>query len=79
MLPPDKLAAALVGSEANHSVKDVLYREPSANEKAVSAAINDEIGRIEAKMSVMLAHIEGHYEAEIAKLKGFSFLRRIFS
>ena len=69
MLPPDKLAAALTGAEANHSVKDVLYREPTASEKAVASVIADEVGRIEAKLSVTLSHIEGNYESQVANLK----------
>ena len=69
MLPPDKLAAALTGAEANQSVKTVMYREPTASEKAVAEEIAHEVGRIEAKMSVMLAHIEGHYESQVANLK----------
>ena len=73
------LAKALVGAEASNSVATVKYREPTANEAAVASAIADEVGRIEAKLSVMLSHIEGRYESEIAKLKGFSFIRRIFS
>ena len=69
MLSADKTAAALVGAEANHSVRDIVYREPTASEKAVTETIATEVGRIEAKMSVMLAHIEGHYESQVANLK----------
>ena len=59
----------LVGAEANHSVRDIVYREPTASEKAVTETIATEVGRIEAKMSVMLAHIEGHYESQVENLK----------
>ena len=69
MLDNPKLAAALVGAEASNSVATVKYREPSASEKAVASAIADEVGRIEAKTSLMLAHIEGHYESQVANLK----------
>jgi phage host-nuclease inhibitor protein Gam len=69
MLGPDLLSKALVGAEANQSVKTVMYREPTASEKAVAEEIAHEVGRIEAKMSVMLAHIEGHYESQVANLK----------
>ena len=46
---------------------------------AVTKVFNDELNRIEGQLSIMVSHIEGRYEAELAKLKGFSFLRRIFS
>ena len=69
MLPSETLSKALVGAEANQSVKTVLYREPTAGEKAVAEEIACEIGRIEAKLSVTLAHIEGHYESQVANLK----------
>lgn len=69
MLAPDLLSKALVGAEANQSVKTVMYREPTASEKAVAEEIAHEVGRIEAKMSVMLSHIEGHYESQVANLK----------
>jgi hypothetical protein len=46
---------------------------------AVTRVFNAELNDIEGKLSIMLSHVEGRYEAEIAKLKGFSFLRRIFS
>ena len=69
MLAPDLLSKALVGAEANQSVKTVMYREPTASEKAITEEIAHEVGRIEAKLSVMLAHIEGHYESQVANLK----------
>ena len=69
MLETPTLAKALVGAEAANSVSTVKYREPSASEKAVASAIADEVGRIEAKLSVTLAHIEGHYESQVANLK----------
>ena len=69
MLSAETLSKALVGAEANQSAKTVLYREPTASEKAVAEEIAHEIGRIEAKLSVLLAHIEGHYESQLANLK----------
>jgi hypothetical protein len=45
----------------------------------VTRVFNEEIGAIEAQLSVLLSHVEGRYESEIAKLKGFSFIRRVFS
>ena len=68
MLAPDLLSKALVGAETNNSVRDVLNRVPG-NEKAITEEIAHEVGRIEAKLSVMLAHIEGHYESQVANLK----------
>ncbi len=69
MLETPTLAKALVGAEAANSVSTVKYREPSASEKAVASAIADEVGRIEAKLSVTLSHIEGNYESQVANLK----------
>lgn len=46
---------------------------------AVTKVFNVELNSIEAQLSLMLSHIEGRYEAEIAKLKGFGFFRRLFS
>ena len=69
MLETPTLAKALVGAEAANSVSTVKYREPSASEKAVASVIADEVGRIEAKLSVTLSHIEGNYESQVANLK----------
>ena len=69
MLETPTLAKALVGAEASYAVSTVKYREPTAGEKAVAFAIADEVGRIESRVSVMLAHIEGHYESQVANLK----------
>ena len=69
MLETPTLAKALVGAEAANSVSTVKYREPSASEKAVASVIADEVGRIEAKLSVTLSHIEGNYESQVASLK----------
>lgn len=69
MLDSSTLAKALVGAEASNSVAAVKYREPSANEKVVASVIADEVGRLEAKLSVLLAHVEGHYESQVANLK----------
>jgi hypothetical protein len=45
----------------------------------VTRVFNEEIGAIEAQLSILLSHVEGRYEAEIAKLKGFGFIRRLFA
>jgi hypothetical protein len=46
---------------------------------AVTKVFNEELGQIEAQLSILLSHIEGRYESEIAKLKGArGFFRRIF-
>jgi len=66
MLANDKLASAIVGATANHSVKDVMYAAPTADETRISGILKDEIGRIESKVSVLLSHIEGHYESQVA-------------
>ena len=68
MLESAQLAKALVGAETNNSVRDVLNRVPG-NEKAIAVEIAHEVGRVEAKLSVMLSHIEGHYESQVANLK----------
>lgn len=69
MLETPTLAKALVGAEAANSVSTVKYREPSASERAIASVIADEVGRIEAKLSVTLSHIEGNYESQVANLK----------
>src|SRR5271157_4772463 len=69
MLDTPTLTKALVGAEASSSVAAVKYRVPSADEKAVQIEIDHEVGRIEQKLSVMLAHIEGHYESQVANMK----------
>lgn len=69
MLETPTLAKALVGAEAANSVSTVKYREPSASERAIASVIADEVGRIEAKLSVTLSHIEGNYESQLANLK----------
>jgi hypothetical protein len=69
MLDSPTLAKALVGAEASNSVATVKYREPSASESRVASVIADEVGRIEAKLSIMLAHVEGNYESQVANLK----------
>jgi phage host-nuclease inhibitor protein Gam len=69
MLDNPALAKALVGAEASNSVATVKYAAPTADEKRVSELIAHEVGRIEAKLSVMLAHIEGNYESHVANLK----------
>ncbi len=89
MLEPATMAKALVEAEANHSVKNILYAAPTADETRVREIIADEIGRLHAKMSVALMHIEGEYESKLANLQlqakqqvvkteKVSFLRRIF-
>jgi len=89
MLEAATMAKALVEAEANHSVKNILYAAPTADETRVREIIADEIGRLHAKMSVALMHIEGEYESKVANLQlklqslapqteKVSFLRRIF-
>lgn len=46
---------------------------------AVTRVFQEELNRIEGQLSIMVSHVEGRYEAEIAKLKGFGFIRRFFS
>lgn len=46
---------------------------------AVTRVFQEELNHIEGQLSIMVSHVEGRYEAEIAKLKGFSWIRRIFS
>ena len=69
MLPVETLAKALTGAEASNSVAAVKYAAPTADETKVQAAIDAEVGRLHAKLSVMLSHIEGHYESQVANLK----------
>ena len=69
MLDNSTLAKAIVGAEASKSVGAVMYREPTASEKVVASVIADEVGRIEAKVSLLLSHIEGHYESKVANLE----------
>ena len=69
MLEAATMAKALVEAEANHSVKNILYAAPTADETRVREIIADEIGRLHAKMSVVLMHIEGEYESKVANLQ----------
>jgi hypothetical protein len=55
-----------------------MYQVPTADEVKVGATIADEIGRIEHKLSLMLAHIEGHYESQVAKLKAKLVITRMY-
>jgi hypothetical protein len=63
------LAKAIVSSTASQSVQTVMDRVPTADEKRVGATIADEVGRIEKVASLMLAHIEGHYESRLANAR----------
>jgi hypothetical protein len=69
MLNNPTLAKALVGAEANNAVAAVKYAAPTADETKVGELISHEVGRIEARVSVMLSHIEGNYESQVANLK----------
>jgi len=69
VLDTPTLTKALVGAEAANSVATIKYAAPSADEKKIEGIIADEVGRIEARLSVMLAHIEGNYESQVANLK----------
>jgi hypothetical protein len=73
-----KLQASIVSMLADTGAKNAAARL-GMDLDAVTKVFNEELGQIEAQLSIMLSHIEGRYESEIAKLKGFSFIRRIFS
>jgi len=86
VLDTPTLTKALVEAEANASVRNIKYAAPTADEAKITEIVKDEIGRIEAKMSILLMHIEGEYESKIANLElalkkqapSKSFLGRIF-
>ncbi len=63
------LASVLTGATASQSVQTVMDKAPDASEKRVAATIADEVGRIEKHLSLVLAHVEGHYESQVANLK----------
>ncbi len=60
------LASVLTGATASQSVQTVMDKAPDASEKRVAATIADEVGRIEKHLSLVLAHVEGHYESQLA-------------
>ena len=74
----DKLRDSVVSMLADTGAKNAAARL-GMDLDAVTKVFNEELGAIEAKLSLLLSHVEGRYESEIAKLKGFSWLRRIFS
>ena len=73
-----KLRDSVVGMLADTGAKNAAAKL-GMDLDAVTRVFQEELNRIEGQLSIMVSHIEGRYEAEIAKLKGFSFLRRIFS
>jgi hypothetical protein len=74
----EKLQASVVSMLADTGAKNAAARL-NMDLDAVTKVFNEELNKIEAQLSILLSHVEGRYESEIAKLKGFSFLRRIFS
>ncbi len=74
----EKLKASIVSMLANEGAKNAAARL-GMDLDAVTKVFNEELGGIEAKLSILLSHVEGRYESEITKLKGFSWIRRIFS
>jgi hypothetical protein len=82
-----KIVASVVSTLADQAAKNVAVKT-GADLSAISSVIADEVGRIEAQLSVLLAHVEGRYESEIANLKleiarltpspARSFLGRLF-
>ena len=74
----NKLRDSVVSMLADQGAKNAAARL-SMDLDAVTKVFNEELGAIEAKLSILLSHVEGRYESEIAKLKGFSWIRRIFS
>ena len=72
-----KLQASVVSMLADQGAKNAAAKL-GMDLDAVTKVFNEELSRIEGQLSIMLSHIEGRYESEIAKLKGFGFFRRMF-
>lgn len=72
-----KLRDSVISMLADAGAKNVAARL-GMDLDAVTKVFQEELGQIEAQLSILLSHVEGRYESEIAKLKGFSFFRRIF-
>lgn len=69
MLPAKNLAQAIVSAEASDAVKTVKESLKTFDEKAVAHEIEQEVCRIMGATAITLAHIEGHYESQVANLK----------
>jgi hypothetical protein len=65
-----KIVAATVGMLADQAAKNIAAKL-NVDLVIVTAAIAEEVNRIEAQLSVLLSHLEGHYRSELAKTKGF--------
>lgn len=74
----NKLRDSVVSMLADQGAKNAAAKL-GMDLDAVTKVFNDELNRIEGQLSIMVSHVEGRYESEIAKLKGFGFIRRIFS
>lgn len=63
-----KLVASTVGMLVDDAAKTVVVKT-GANLQTTTDAIREEVKGIEAKLSVLLSNVEGHYESEVALLK----------
>lgn len=72
-----KLQASVVSMLADQGAKNAAAKL-GMDLDAVTKVFNEELSRIEGQLSIMLSHIEGRYESEIANLKGLGFFRRMF-
>ncbi len=64
----EKLTASVVSMLADTGAKNAAARL-SMDLDAVTKVFNEELGAIEAKLSILLSHVEGRYESELANLK----------
>jgi hypothetical protein len=63
-----KIVASVVGMLVDDAAKDTVAAA-GGNLDAVTLRIREEVKGIEAKLSVFLSNVEGHYESELAKAK----------
>jgi len=64
----DKLRDSVVSMLADQGAKNIAAKL-GMDLDAITKVFNEELSRIEGQLSVMLSHIEGRYESEIANLK----------
>ncbi len=64
----EKLTASVVSMLADTGAKNAAARL-SMDLDAVTKVFNEELGGIEAKLSILLSHVEGRYESQLANLK----------
>lgn len=82
----EKILASVVSTAVDTASKNVALAT-GVSLDFITERVTAEVGKIEAQLSVLVSHIEGRYESEVANLKlevarltpTKGFFRRIFS